>query len=202
MTTKSIHKSSAVADCRPKGGNGSRCTRQPTTYLKVLQSTLKDQWWHSKPKWFITLQWTPAAVNYETASGHSRLFRNKLLTTIYNCRLKDLPEPQDRCRLIWFHERAEDPSGRLIYHSHLHLTPLPKSYSTQRQLELLIQHQVAPGFRCLKNLFRKRDPAVVVVPWIQEHHANYNLKDYYTYKHHQDPDLVFDPEISDLIFTK
>lgn len=202
MTNKIINKSSAPADCRPQGGNGSRRTRQPSAYLKVLQSTLKDQWRQSRPKWFITLQWTPAAVNYETASGHSRLFRNKLLTTIYNCRLKDLPEPQDRCRLIWFHERAEDPSGRLIYHSHLHLTDLPKPYSTQRQLELLVQQQVAPGFKCLKNLFRKRDPAVVIKPWIQRHHANYNLKDYYTYKYHQDTDLVLDPEISDLLFTK
>jgi len=202
MNLKSIQKSSAPADCRPKGGNESRHTRKPTTYAKVLQSTLQDQWRHSRPKWFITLQWTPAAPNYETASSHSRLFRNKLLTAIYNSHLKHLPEPQDRCRLIWFHERAEDPSGRLIYHSHLHLTSLPKPYSTQRQLELLIKHQIATGFQCLKNLYRKKDPAVVIKPWTQKHHANYNLKDYYTYKHHQDPDLVLDPELSDLIFTK
>jgi hypothetical protein len=39
-------------------------------------------------------------------------------------------------------------------------------------------------------------------PWIREHHANYNLKDYYRFKHHQDSDLVLDIENSDLEFSR
>lgn len=199
MNSNTIKRRSATAECRPKGGISSRTSK---TYPRILQETLDQQWTLIKPKWFITIQWTPAAINFEAASGHSRLFRNKLLTTIYDCHLKQLPEPQDRCRLFWFHERAQDPKGRLIYHSHLHLTQLPPPYSTQHQLELLIQHKVAPGFKCLQNLYRKQDPSVVIKPWDQKHHANYNLKDYYTYKYHQDSDLVIDYELSDLIFTK
>ena len=195
-------KDPAIADCRLKGGNASRPHSRSITYAKVLEETLKDQWNQIKPQWFLTIQWTPAAPNFETASDHSRLFRNKLLTTIYNCRLKDLPDPQDRCRLVWFHERAQDHNGRLIYHTHLHAGSFPKPYSTQHQLELLILTSIAPGFRCLKNLYRRKDPAVLVKTWNQEHHANYNLKDYYTYKHHQDGDLVIDYKLSDLIFAK
>lgn len=201
MTPNTTQIGSATAECRPKGGITPR-PHSGSTYPKILQEILNEQWSLSKPKWFVTIQWSPAAINYETASGHSKLFRNKLLTTIYNCHLKQLPEPQDRCRLIWFQEKAPDTQGRLIYHSHLHLTELPSPYSTQHQLELLILHSIAPGFRCLKNLYRKRDPAIVIKPWNRKHHANYNLKDYYKYKHTQDPDLVLDPLPSDLIFAK
>ena len=200
MILSATQRKTAAAECRPKGGIDSRSTK--TSYPRILQETLRRQWTLARPKWFITIQWTPAAINFATASEHSRLFRNKLLTTIYDCRLKQLPEPEDRCKLIWFHERALDPEGRLIYHSHLHLSQLPRPYSTQRQLELLIQNKVAPGFRCLKTLYRKQDPSVVIKPWNEKHHANYNLKDYYKYKHHQDADLVLDFEISDLIFAK
>jgi hypothetical protein len=104
--------------------------------------------------------------------------------------------------LIWFHERAQDPKGRLIYHSHLHLSNHPETNLTTLDIHWIIDTKVAPGFKCLKNLHRKRDPAVVIKCWNKTHHSNYNLKDYYTYKHHQDADLVLDYEISDLITTK
>ena len=41
---------------------------------------------------------------------------------------------------------------------------------------------------------------MVIKPWNWDYHAFYNLKDYYFYKHHQDPDLVLDYENSDLVF--
>ena len=135
MTNISICSGAALADCRPKGGNASSLSRQSTTYPKTLQSILSEQWNYSQPHWFITIQWTPAAPNYATASSHSRLFRNRLLTTIYGCRLNQIPDANNRRRLVWFHERAQDPSGRIIYHSHLHLTEIPAPYSTQQQLD-------------------------------------------------------------------
>ena len=135
-------------------------------------------------------------------SHHARHFRNIFLTSIYSCSLKKLPRPEDRCRLIWFHERAEDPEGRLIYHSHLHLIDHPETNLTALDIHWIIDTTVAPGFQCLKHLHRKIDPAVVIKPWNRSHHGNYNLKDYYTYKYHQDADLVLDYERSDLITTK
>jgi len=164
MIQTSTYSASTSAECRLKRGNPLGPFRKPTTYPKLLEAILSEQWKRSKPHWFITVQWSPAAPDFKTASSHSRLFRNKLLTAIYDCRLKEIPDSQDRCRLIWFHERAEDPSGRLIYHTHLHLTELPAPYITQQKLELLILKWIAPGFRCLRNLYRKKDPAVVVKP--------------------------------------
>ena len=213
MTLIATQMSSAPADCRPQGGNGSRRTNDTIAYQSVLQELLEQQWRTIQPKWFITLQWSPAPFSYSTATHHAKHFRNKLLSFLYQCRLKELPDPNDRCRLIWFHERTADPSGRLIYHSHLHLSELPPPYSTPQHLEHLIDTKVAPGFQCLKihkghNRCRNQgsrsapNPAVVIKPWIAEHHAHYNLKDYVTYKHQQDGDLVLDLEGSDLIVTK
>lgn len=191
----------ANADSRPKGGNESRTHKNPT-YIQAMKEMIEYQWNHAKPKWFITLQWSPLATEYHIASQHSRHFRNKLLTSIYQCSLKNLPQPRNRCRLVWFHEKAPDSKGRLIFHSHLHLAGPPAPYDSRIPLELLIDTQVAPGFKCLKNLHRSHDPGIVIKEWSHDHHALYNLKDHYRYKHHQDADIVLDLELSDLIMTK
>jgi hypothetical protein len=171
-------------------------------YREALQSLIQNQWNHQQPKWFITIQWSPAPYDYNTASHHAKHFRNRFLTAIYNCSLKKLPPPQERCRLIWFHERVPDSSGRLIYHSHLHLGDCPLPITSTLDLHWIIDTKVAPRFKCLKNIHRKKDPGVVISTWNHDRHAHYNLKDYYTYQHIQDADLVLDYRISDLITTK
>jgi hypothetical protein len=191
-------KNLAIANSRPKGGNDSGLN---LTYVYALKTLINNQWNLYPPSWFITIQWTPAPYKFDHASSHARHFRNKFLTAIYSCTLKQLPEPQDRCKLIWFHERVQDPKGRLIYHSHLHLTEVPK-VTTAHHLQWMIQHQVAPGFNCLKHLHRKIDPGVVIRPWNYDYHAFYNLKDFYRHQYHQDSDLVLDVEISDLMIPK
>ena len=188
----------ATANFRPKGGNDSRPDQN---YLTMLQNLLKQQWDSYPPTWFITIQWSPAPTEYQVASGHARHFRNKLLTAIYSCSLKNLPPKKDCCKLVWFHERAQDPHGRLIYHSHLHLTKAPQVISGLH-LQWIIDTKVAPGFHCLKNLHRKHDPGLVIRPWNYDHHAFYNLKDYYRHKYQQDSDLVLDVLNSDLILPK
>jgi hypothetical protein len=202
MTQLMQIKSSAPADSRPEGGNESKITTDSLTLPKVLQKHLDTQWSRYTPEWFITIQWTPAATTFDIASEHAKLFRNKLLTSVYNCHLKKIPEPLKRCKLVWFHEKAQDSYGRIIYHSHLHLTALPEPYSTQTDLEILIATNIAPGFKCLKHLWRKYNAGIVIKPWIYERHAFYNLKDYYRFKYCQDSDLVPDCLLSDLIFAK
>ena len=191
-------KNLALANSRPEGGNTSRLN---ATYIDAIKTLIENQWNSYQPSWFITIQWSPAPTTFNNASGHARHFRNKFLTAVYNCNLKQLPEPQDRCKLIWFHERAPDPKGRLIYHSHLHLTPVPQ-VTTAHHLQWIIARRVAPGFHCLKHLNRTVDPGVVIRPWNHDHHAFYNLKDFYRYQHHQDSDLIVDVQMSDLMATK
>ena len=200
-TTRINHKRPAKADSRPKGGNAQQ-PLQDHQYRKALETYIQSQWNNQQPDWFITIQWTPAPYTFEQASHHAKHFRNIFLTSVYSCSLKKLPRPEDRCRLIWFHERAQDPKGRLIYHSHLHLSNHPETILTPLNIHWIIDTKVAPGFKCLKHLHRSRDPAVVIKRWNETHHSTYNLKDYYTYKHQQDADLVLDYERSDLIPSK
>jgi hypothetical protein len=188
----------AIANSRPKGGNESRPDHH---YLKTLENLLKNQWDAYPPDWFITIQWSPAPYEFQVASGHAKHFRNKLLCAIYACALTNLPPKQDRCKLVWFHERAQDPQGRLIYHSHLHLTSTPL-ITSGLHLQWIIDTKVAPGFQCLKNLHRKHDPGLVIRHWNYDHHAFYNLKDFNRHKYQQDSDLVLDVLISDLIPSK
>jgi len=178
-TCKSNHKRPAKADSRPKGGNAQQ-NHHHYQYQKALESYIQSQWDNHIPQWFITIQWTPAHTTFEHASDHAKHFRNLLLTSIYSCTLKKLPPPEERCRLIWFHERAQDPKGRLIYHSHLHLSDCPRSISTALGLHWIIDTKVAPGFQCLKHLHRKRDPAIIIKPWNQKYHGTYNLNADYT----------------------
>lgn len=195
-STITTHKNLAPANFRPKGGNCSR-----SSYIHALQNLLERQWNQDQPSWFITIQWSPAPYTFTHASDHARHFRNKFLCSTYHCDLKHLPEPQERSKLIWFHERASDPKGRLIYHSHLHLTAVPQ-VTTAHHLQWIIAKKVTPGFHCLKHLNRTIDPGVVIRPWVHEHHASYNLKDFYRYRHHQDHDLLLDWTISDITTTK
>ena len=185
------------ADFRPKGGNQFNSY----TLYKEIKKSITDQWNQYPPAWFLVIQWTPAPKDYSTTQGHAKHFRNKFLSIIYKTHLHQLPPAKDRIKLVWFHERALDPKGNLIWHSNLHLESLPAPFgSSKTQLEWIIQKQVAERFRCLKHLNRKQDPALVIKQWNYDHHAFYNLKDYNKFKHHQDSDLILDYENSDLIF--
>ena len=188
----------APANSRTQRGNDSGLNPR---YMESLENLLRTQWEQHPPSWFITIQWSPAPYQFDHASSHAKHFRNKLLTAIYHCNLKQLPPAEHRCKLIWFHERAENPKGRLIYHSHLHLTEVLK-VTTAHHLQWIVQHQVAPGFHCLKHLNRRIDPGIVIRPWNHGHHAFYNLKVFYRHQHHPDHDLVLDVQISDIGPTK
>jgi len=69
-------------------------------------------------------------------------------------------------------------------------------------LDWLIHHKVAKRFHRFSTSNSSENKGFALKPWIREHHANYNLKDYYRFKHHQDSDLVLDIENSDLEFSR
>lgn len=187
------------ADFRPKGGNEPR----PNRLYNTIQSSIKHQWNQHPPSWFLVIQWTPAPKDFTTAQAHAKHFRNKFLSAVYKCHLHQIPPPKDRLKMVWFHEKALDPHGNIIYHSNLHLQALPPTYSQSMiQLDWIIAKEVAPHFRCFRHLKRKKDPAMVIKEWDYDRHAFYNLKDYNKFKFHQDSDLVLDYKNSDLIFKK
>jgi len=164
-----------------------------------------------QPHWFGSIQWQPFITDYTSAVKETRHFRIKFLCALLNTKPKKIPNPPERPRIIWFHEKApviinpQEPSNpryKIAYHTHFHLEECPEPYDSWIHLDWLIRHKVAKGFHRFSTSNSSDNKGFVLKSWIREHHANYNLKDYYRFKHHQDSDLVLDIENSDLEFSK
>jgi len=201
---------------RTKGVNQSRSPRallnqkllkihqKTKSHPKVFQELIRDQWENNfLPQWFITLLWNDLPTRSETTTSHSRHFRNVFLTSLLNQPLKKLPGLPFRPHLVFFHERKPVITrGRQItaFHTNLHLGALPDPLNHLWYLDYLIHQKVSPRVQKLLKTTAEGNKGVVIKPWVWDHHAFYNLKDYYSYGHHQDPDLVLDYQNSDLIF--
>ena len=162
-----------------------------------------------EPQWFGSIQWQPFIADYTTAVKETRHFRNKFLCSLLDTKLKKLPEPPLRPRIIWFHERElilinprqpKNPRYKLAYHTHFHLEECPDPYTCFVKLDWLFRSKVAKDFKRLSTNDSAENKGFVLKEWKKDHHANYNFKDYFKYKNHQDADLVLDIENSDLQF--
>lgn len=163
-----------------------------------------------QPHWFGSIQWQPFITDYSSAVKEAGHFRIKFFCTLLNTKPKKIPNPPERPRIIFFHEKApvllnpqdpHNPRYKNAYHTHFHLEQCPEPYDSWIQLDWLIRHRVAKGIHRLSTNNSSDNKGFVLKPWIREHHTNYNLKDYYHYRHHQDADLVLDLEKSDLQFV-
>ena len=164
-----------------------------------------------QPHWFGSVQWQPFITEYTNAVKEARHFNLKFFCALLDTRPRNLPEPPERPRIIWFHEKASvlinpqelnNPRYRVTYHSHFHLEACPDPYNSWIGLDWLVRNKVAKGFHRLSTNNSKENKGFVLKPWVREHHANYNFKDYYRHKHDQDADLVLDIWNSDLQFTR
>jgi hypothetical protein len=164
-----------------------------------------------QPHWFGSIQWQPFITDSYSAVKEARHFNLKFFCALLKTRPRNLPSPPERPRIIWFHEKApvlinpQEPSNpryKIAIHSHFHLEECPAPYHSWIQLDWLIRNKVAKGFHRFSTSNSAENKGFVLKPWIREHHANYNLKDYYRFRHHQDSDLVLDIENSDLKFYR
>jgi hypothetical protein len=164
-----------------------------------------------QPRWFGSIQWQPFITDYATAVKESGHFRNKFFCALLSTKPTKIPNPPERPRIIWFHEKvpvcinpqdSRNPRYKIAFHTHFHLEECPEPYDSWIRLDWLIRNQVAKGFHRFSTSNSKENKGFVLKPWIHEHHANYNLKDYYRFRHHQDSDLVLDIENSDLQFSR
>jgi len=172
---------------------------------KVLQELIRTQWeTNFRPNWFITLIWNDLPTRFDTTEGHAKTFRNVFLTRLLKCNSPTkIPNPPARPQLVFFHERKPMITrGRQItaFNTHLHLGALPDPLNHLWYLDHLIHQEVASKVRNLLKTTSEGNKGVMIKPWVWDHHAFYNLKDYYRYKHHQDSDLVIDYQNSDLRF--
>jgi hypothetical protein len=163
-----------------------------------------------QPYWFGSIQWQPFIPDFTTAEGEAEHFNTKFFCALLDTKPKKIPDPPERPRIIWFHEKAlvninprdtKNPRYKIAYHSHFHLEQCPDPYDSLIHLDWLIHNKVAKRFHRLSTSNSKENKGIVLQRWIREHHANYNLKDYYRFRHQQDADLVLDYKNSDLKFT-
>ena len=164
------------------------------------------------PHWFGSVQWQPFISEYTAAVKEANHFRNKFLCALLDTKPTKIPEPPERPRMIWFHEKAlvlinpkepNNPKYKIAYHSHFHLGECPRPYDSLIKLDWLIRNKVGKGFNRLSTNNSKENKGFVLKPWVWDHHADYNLKDYYRFKHQQDSDLVLDiSRNSDLEFPR
>ena len=181
-----------------------RVHQKTRSHPKVLQELIRDQWENNfQPQWFITLLWNDLPTRSETVISHSRHFRNVFLTSLLNQTLKKLPQIPLRPHLVLFHERKSvivKERQITAFHTHLHLSALPEPLNHLWYLDHLIHQKVSPSVKKLLKTTSEGNRSVVIKPRNWNHHAFYNLKDYYFYRNHQDPDLVLDYQNSDLFF--
>jgi hypothetical protein len=158
-----------------------------------------------EPLYFGTICWHPFVFLFEEAENEARHFKNKLLSSTYQCRPCQIPDLPDRCRIIFMQEVKEalvnpnssNPKYKKIYNTHFHLEGT-ENIRGLPHLNSIIQFQVRPKFGRLLRPDTESNSAVVVKPWQREFHATYNVKDYYTNQFLQDGDLVLDYKNSDL----
>jgi hypothetical protein len=184
--------------------------RLNTIYSKTKSNTrihheiLNYQWKHNfQPQWFITILWNDLPSRFEVVSSHTKDFRNKFLTASTNQKLKRLSKSPHRPSFIAFQERKPViHKGRQIHacHTHLHLGLMPPNQNHLWFVDYLIRNKVMPRMVKILKSTTIGNEGVVIKPWVYDHHAFYNLKDYSRCRNHQDPDLILDYEVSDLLF--
>ena len=175
------------------------------SFGKVQEELIRLHWENNfQPQWFITLLWNDLPTQFDVVKGHAGTFRNVFLTQLMGCNSPTrIPDPPERPSLIFMQERKPVITrGRQItaFHTHLHLGALPDPLNHLWYLDHLIHQKVSPRVQKLLKTTSEGNKGVVIKPWNWDHHAFYNLKDYYSYRHHQDPDLVLDYQNSDLVF--
>ena len=176
-----------------------------------------NTWEKYPPEWFVTILWNDLPTSPITSESHTRILRNMLLCETSGIkRCGDLPEFPDRLGITAFQERTEIQTGKVTYHTHLHLynslsgsaiisDPHEGRWQHKNQVHFLIRHKLGKKIQKMLKSTTKGNEGVVVKPWNKEHHMYYNLKEMERQKkkvftrYTQDKDLLLDIENSDLL---
>ena len=143
-----------IASTSHKTPDPFRHHKDPSTiHQAILEYQFKEIF---QPHWFGSILWQPWITEYTTAVKETTHFRNKTLTALMKTKLKKLPSPPDRPRIIFFHEKSlvninpnepNKPRYKTAYHTHFHLEQCPEPYTSWIQLDWLIRHQGLNEFK-------------------------------------------------------
>ena len=162
--------------------------------------------WHLyQPEWFITLLWNDCPTDPVKASSHTRILRRMMLEKYFGVKnMSKVPEFPDRPGMMTFQERTVSQTGKVTFHTHMHLSNTDGCWESKRDVEEFVRKSGANVKKLLKTT-KKGNKGVESIAWHQDHHMYYNLKEHQRQKkitltrYLQDGDLLLDYENSDLI---
>ena len=178
---------------------------------KSIQSAYKlhihQMWDIYRPQLFITLQWKDLPTSVSQIEDHHRKFKNVFLCDKYGKKkAKWIPDFPDRLGMTFFHEKVFPMLKKqyvYVYHSHIHLFNIDDDDDLlvypPEILEFHIRNTPSRNLHQLSRCTTANNKGVVVKRWVEQHHYNYNFKDFMRYRYQVDGDLVVDPFHSDWI---
>ena len=118
--------------------------------------------------------------------------------------ISKVPEFPERPAMMIFHERTCYQTGKVTFHTHMHLSNTDGRWGSELVVEDFVRKSGANVKKLLKST-KKANKGVESTAWHQDQHMHYNLKEHQRQKkitltrYLQDGDLLLDYENSDLI---
>lgn len=179
----------------------------PKSIQSAYKMLIHPMWNIYRPQLFITLHWKDLPTCDTNIEDHHQKFKNVFLCDKYQKKkAKWIPNFPDRLGMTFFHEKVPMMKGNrsvYVYHSHIHLFNIDDDDSLlvypPQLLEFHIQNHLSRNLHQLSKCTTANNKGVVVKRWVEQHHYNYNFKDFMKYRYQVDGDLVVDLDNSDWI---
>ena len=116
--------------------------------------------------------------------------------------MSKVPEFPDRPGMMTFQERTLSQTGKVTFHTHMHLSNTDGRWGSDLVVEDFVRKSGANVKKLLKST-KKGNKGVESTAWHQDQHMHYNLKEHQRQekitltRYLQDGDLLLDYENSD-----
>ena len=109
--------------------------------------------WHQyHPEWFITLLWNDCLTDPVKASSHTRVLRRMMLEEYFGVKnMSKVPEFPERPAMMIFHERTFSQTGKVTFHTHMHLSNTYGRSGSKRDIEEFVRISGANVKKLLKT---------------------------------------------------
>ena len=165
-----------------------------------------DVWEKYTPDWYVNLLWNDMPTDAIKSSSHTRHLRNVILCkTSGVSKCSRIPELPNRVGMTCFQERTIQQSGKVTFHTHIHLFNASSVWSDEDHLNFFIKYVCGQKVVKLLKSDTLYNKGVVVKRWMEDYHPSYNFKENDRQKYikmcryTQDKDLLLDVQNSDFI---
>lgn len=175
-------------------------------FTNELKHWVFYNWKINPPHWFISILWNDLPTCPIKVTSHSRHLKNVFLSKLYGVnKCSKLEKFPNRVGMTFFQERklvSTQSRSLMCFHTHLHISNPTETKLSSGTLQNLLINQCSRHLPKLLKTEQDGNKGVVIKEWNREHHLHYNFKDLFTYKDHQDGDILLDYQTSDLLPIK